>query len=96
MGGHDDPGFEPFGQVASQGKVFPLLNQSQELYLGDKREVTDLIQEKRAVTRLLHHAAPWLFGSGVSSPYMAEEGVGKDRIIQAGHVDRHQLPLAAA
>ena len=96
MGGDDDPGLEPLGQVAAEREIFPLLQQPQQLDLGGDAEVADLVQEQGAVGRLLHHAAPDLLGTGKGAPHMAEEGIGKDRVIQTGHVDRHQLAAAAA
>ena len=96
MGGDDDPRPETFGEVATEREILPFLEQPQQLHLGRDAEISDLVQKERAVGRLLNHAPPDLLRAGEGATHVAEKGIGKDRVVEPGHVDRHQLAAAAA
>ena len=95
VGGDDDPGFEPLGAVAAEREIFPFLQQAQQLDLGGDGEIADFVQEKGPVGRLLDHAAPRLVGAGKGPAQVAEQGVGEDRVVKTGHIDRDQLAASS-
>ena len=96
VGGHHDARVRALGDVGAERQVLAVLQQPQQLHLGDRAQVADLVQEERAGGGLLEQPGAGLQRLGESALLVAEEGVGEDVVVQAGHVDGHEVPPAAA
>ena len=96
VGGHQHPGANPFGPVAAQRVVLPLLQQTQQLDLRRGAQIADLVQKEGALGGLFHHPCPRLVGTGKGAFLVAKQGVGKDTVVQPGHIDTDQGAGTAA
>ena len=94
--GHYNPGIGRFGHISSEGIILAFLEQAQQFDLGFDAEVADLVEEERAASRLLDQSLAVALGAGERPLAMTEEGIGKEMIVDAGHVDGDKLAGAAA
>ena len=93
ISGKDQSRLQFTGLVAAEGEVLSFLQQTQELDLRRPAELADFIEKEDAARRFFDHPLARFLGAGVGAAQMAEEGIGKDLIIEAGGIDRHQRSL---
>jgi hypothetical protein len=72
MGGKDEPGAQGDEAVAAQAVELHLLQDAQQLDLGEQAEVADFIEEERAVGGLLEVAFASADGAGEGALLVAE------------------------
>ena len=96
VGGGDDACLAVLGAVRAERVVDIFLEKAQQLDLADFTQVTDFVKKNRATGSFFKKAGPHPVGPGVSPLGMAEEGVGKQGVVEAGDVDRHITPGQAA
>ena len=64
VGGAQDSRVAHLGYIRAEGDILSLLQQSQQLDLGCRRKVPDLVQEQGASRCFRHHSLPRRIGPG--------------------------------
>jgi len=72
MGGKDEAGAQGDKAAAAEAAELHLLQDAQEFYLREQAEVTDLVEEERAVRGLLEVAFASADGAGECALFVAE------------------------
>ena len=93
MGGRDQPDVGPDRLVAADPLERLLLQQPQDLGLGRRRHVADLVEEQRAAVALLELADPPAVGAGEGALLVAEQLALQQVLGDGGAVDGQERRL---
>ena len=95
MRGRDDADINLLAQQRAYRAIFPLLQQSQQLYLQFQRKIADLIEEGRAAVGELDEPLFALGRSGKRPAGMPEQFALHQRAHQRAAIDRDERPAPA-
>jgi hypothetical protein len=99
VGGRHDPDVDAARDVLTHPPQFPFLDRPQQLGLGARRQLADLVEQQRAGVRLLEDARPLGDGARERAAGVPEQ-LGLDEIVgQRGAVERAErpaVPIASA
>jgi hypothetical protein len=88
----DDPDVHRDGHRPSDPEELPLLDDPQELGLGRRGQLRDLVEKQRSPVGQLEAAGPALLRTGVRPPLVPEQLVLDEPFRNRGDVDGHERP----
>lgn len=87
---NDQPHIDSDSPLRADRTKFPGLEDSQELRLGVRPELCDLVEEEGPARGLLEESAVWALGAREGAPDMAEELTSEEALWQRGGVHRDE------